>query len=216
MVLSKHYGSNLSKFLNFLPNIDSQISTMGITDNGEPDAIVVGTGLAGLAATLNILDRGGRVVLIEKEHRLGGNSNKASSGINACCPQNSTYGDYLESFKEDTIRSAGKSSKPHLIETLVENSEAAVQWLKDRVGVDLSVLAQLGGHGHKRTHRPNQGMVGAEIIYNIQRAVKTYEKSGMVKIMVDTIVTQLKRSDSGAVVGVEGVKMTKDGKNETI
>jgi len=216
MVLSKHYGSNLSKFLNFLPNIDSQISTTGMTENDEPDAIVIGTGLAGLSATLNILDRGGRVVLIEKEHRLGGNSNKASSGINACCPQNSTYGDYLESFKEDTIRSAGKSSKPHLIETLVENSEAAVQWLKDRVGVDLSVLAQLGGHGHKRTHRPNQGMVGAEIIYNIQRAVKTYEKSGMVKIMVDTRVTQLKRNDSGAVVGVEGVKMTKDGKNETI
>jgi len=216
MVLSKHYGSNLSKFLNFLPNIDSQISTTGMTANDEPDAIVIGTGLAGLSATLNILDRGGRVVLIEKEHRLGGNSNKASSGINACCPQNSTYGDYLESFKEDTIRSAGKSSTPHLIETLVENSEAAVQWLKDRVGVDLSVLAQLGGHGHKRTHRPNQGMVGAEIIYNIQRAVKTYEKSGMVKIMVDTRVTQLKRNDSGAVVGVEGVKMTKDGKNETI
>jgi len=215
MVLSKHYGSNLSKFLNFLPNIDSQISTTGMTENDEPDAIVIGTGLAGLSATLNILDRGGRVVLIEKEHRLGGNSNKASSGINACCPQNSTYGDYLESFKEDTIRSAGKSSKPHLIETLVENSEAAVQWLKDRVGVDLSVLAQLGGHGHKRTHRPNQGMVGAEIIYNIQRAVKTYEKSGMVKIMVDTRVTQLKRNDSGDVVGVEGVKMTKDGKNET-
>lgn len=216
MVLSKHYGSNLSKFLNFLPNIDSQISTTGITDNDEPDAIVVGTGLAGLAATLNILDRGGRVVLIEKEHRLGGNSNKASSGINACCPQNSKYGDYLESFKEDTIRSAGKSSKPHLIETLVGNSEAAVQWLKNRVGVDLSVLAQLGGHSHKRTHRPKQGMVGAEIIYNIQRAVKTYEKSGMVEIMVDTRVTQLKRNDSGAVVGVEGVKITKDGKNETI
>ena len=215
MVLSKHYGSNLRKFLNYLPNIDSQIST-GTTDNGEPDAIVVGTGLAGLSATLHILDRGGRVVLIEKEHRLGGNSNKASSGINACCPQNSTYGDYLESFKEDTIRSAGESSKPHLIETLVENSEAAVKWLKDRVGVDLSVLAQLGGHGYKRTHRPKQGMVGAEIIYNIQRAVKKYEKSGMVKIMVDTRVTQLKRNDSGAVVGVEGEIMTKDGKNETI
>lgn len=214
MVLSKHYGSNLRKFLNFLPNIDSQITT-GTNDNGEPDAIVVGTGLAGLAATLNILDRGGRVVLIEKEHRLGGNSNKASSGINACCPQNSTYGDYLESFKEDTIRSAGKSSKPHLIDTLVENSEAAVQWLKNRVGVDLSVLAQLGGHAHKRTHRPKQGMVGAEIIYNIQRAVKTYEKSGMVKIMVDTRVTQLKRNYGGAVVGVEAVTM-KDGKNETI
>ena len=202
MVLSKHYGNDLRKFLNFLPNIDSQVVT-AMFDNGEPDAIVIGTGLAGLAATLNILDRGGRVTLIEKEKRMGGNSNKASSGINACCPQNATYGDDLETFKTDTIRSAGVSVKPHLIEVLVENSESAVQWLKDRVGVDLSVLAQLGGHGHKRTHRPNSGMVGAEVIYNIQRAVKSYEKSGNLQIYMDTRVTSLKKNDDGAVVGVE-------------
>jgi hypothetical protein len=212
MVLSKHYGGDLRKFLNFLPNIDSAI--VAGTDDGEPDAIVIGTGLAGLAATLNILDRGGKVTLIEKEHRMGGNSNKASSGINACCPQNSTYGDYIDSFKEDTIRSAGESAQLALIATLVENSETAVQWLKERVGVDLSVLSQLGGHGHKRTHRPSSGMVGAEIIYNIQRAVKSYEKSGMVQILLDTRVTQLKKNDDGAVVGVV-VTSTKDGEGIT-
>lgn len=217
MVLSKHYGNDLRKFLNFLPNIDNQIvvSTSGL-DKSDPDAIVVGSGLAGLAAALNILDRGGRVVVIEKEHRMGGNSNKASSGINACCPQNSTYGDDLDTFKKDTIRSAGNSARSHLIETLVENSEAAVQWLKDRVGVDLSILAQLGGHGHKRTHRPSSGMVGAEVIYNIQRAVKQYETSGMVKIYIDTRVTQLLTHDDGAVVGVDVVTMTKDGANKTM
>jgi len=215
MVLSKHYGNNLQKFLNFLPNIDSQIVTAGL-ESGDPDAIVIGTGLAGLATALNILDRGGRVTLVEKEHRMGGNSNKASSGINACCPQNATYGDKLDTFKKDTTRSAGASAQPHLIQTLVENSEAAVQWLKERVGVDLSVLAQLGGHGHKRTHRPSSGMVGAEVIYAIQKAVKSYEKSGMVKILIDTRVTQLTRDDDGAVVGVEVVTTTKNGENKTM
>eukprot|EP00571_Detonula_confervacea_P015404 CAMPEP_0172304912 /NCGR_PEP_ID=MMETSP1058-20130122/6267_1 /TAXON_ID=83371 /ORGANISM="Detonula confervacea, Strain CCMP 353" /LENGTH=1313 /DNA_ID=CAMNT_0013016319 /DNA_START=187 /DNA_END=4125 /DNA_ORIENTATION=+ len=215
MVLSKHYGNDLRKFLNFLPNIDNQIVTTGL-ERGKPDAIVVGTGLAGLAATLNILDRGGRVTLIEKEHRMGGNSNKASSGINACCPQNSTYGDDLDTFMNDTIRSAGSSARSHLIEVLVENSEAAVQWLKERVGVDLSVLAQLGGHGHKRTHRPSSGMVGAEVIYNIQRAVKKYEKSGMLQIFIDTRVTQLKRNDNGTVIGVDVVTITKDGEKKTM
>ena len=213
MVLSKHYGNDLRKFLNFLPNIDSQISTAGY-DSGDPDAIVVGTGLAGLAATLNILDRGGRVTLIEKEHRMGGNSNKASSGINACCPQNATYGDDLETFQKDTLRSAGESAKSHLIEVLVGNSESAVQWLKERVGVDLSVLAQLGGHGHKRTHRPSSGMVGAEVIYKIQRAVKSYEKSGNLQIFMDTRVTSLTRNDDGAVVGVDVITLTKDGEHK--
>mmetsp|Transcript_34338 Transcript_34338/g.72249 ORF Transcript_34338/g.72249 Transcript_34338/m.72249 type:complete len:1299 (+) Transcript_34338:130-4026(+) len=216
MVLSKHYGNDLRKFLNFLPNLDSQIAAAAGVDSGDPDAIVVGTGLAGLAATLNILDRGGRVTLIEKEHRMGGNSNKASSGINACCPQNATYGDDLETFMKDTTRSAGQSARPHLIETLVGNSESAVQWLKDRVGVDLSMLAQLGGHGHKRTHRPSSGMVGAEVIYNIQRAVKSYEKTENLKILMDTRVVQLVRDEDGSVIGVEAVTTNpKDGDNTT-
>ena len=216
MVLSKHYGNNLRKFLDFLPNIDGQAVTTAGSDIGDPDAIVVGTGLAGLVATLNILDRGGRVTLVEKEHRMGGNSNKASSGINACCPQNATYGDSLDSFRKDTTRSAGASAKSHLIQVLVENSEAAVLWLKERVGVDLSVLSQLGGHDHKRTHRPRSGMVGSEIIYNIQRAVKSYEKSGMLRIFMDTRVTSIKRNDDGTVVGVEIVTTSKDGENKTM
>jgi succinate dehydrogenase/fumarate reductase flavoprotein subunit len=48
------------------------------------DAVVIGSGLAGLTAALNILDRGGKVVILEKEAKPGGNSIKASSGINAC------------------------------------------------------------------------------------------------------------------------------------
>ena len=39
--------------------------------------------MAGLTATLRLLDSGASVMLVEKEKRLGGNSAKASSGINA-------------------------------------------------------------------------------------------------------------------------------------
>merc|ERR1712038_2236270 len=161
----------------------------------------IGTGLAGLAATLRILDRGGKVLLIEKEHLLGGNSNKASSGVNACCPHNTSSEDTIQSFIADTTKSAGDAAQPALIQTLVEKSSSAVEWLEQRVGVDLSLVAQLGGHKHKRTHRPKNGMVGAEIIYGMQKAVRQYEKSGMVKIITDTKVTELVRSEN-RVVGV--------------
>lgn len=57
------------------------------------------------------------------------------------------------------------------------------------MGVDLSVLSQLGGHCYKRMHHPQSGMIGAEIIYNIQRVVKGYKKLGMVQIFMDTRVT---------------------------
>ena len=219
MILSKHYGDDLRKFLSFLPSIDSQfgaaggaaVGTIGLED-GDPDVIVIGTGLAGLAAALNVLDRGGRVTLIEKEHRVGGNSNKASSGVNACAADEPS----CALFQEDTTRSAGAAARPHLIETLVNNSATAVGWLKERVGVDLSKKAKLGGHGFKRTHRPSSGMVGAEVIYAIQRAVRSYEATGAVNILVDTRATELVRDDSGAVVGVKVVTITKQGENTTM
>uniref|UniRef100_A0A7R9WDF6 Cytochrome b5 heme-binding domain-containing protein n=1 Tax=Pseudictyota dubia TaxID=2749911 RepID=A0A7R9WDF6_9STRA len=207
LTLAKYYASDLNKFLLHSRGIGSlggDGSALAIPED-DPDAVVVGSGLAGLAAALNILDRGGRVVIVEKEHRLGGNSNKASSGINGCCPPEEGIDthDTQEIFRNDTIKSAGEAAQLPLIDALVENSASAVVWLRERVGVDLSLLAQLGGHGRKRTHRPKNGMVGAEIIYGMQKAVREYEKKGSAKILVDTKVTGLVQDDDGRVVGVD-------------
>ena len=236
LVLARHYGTvDLPKFLQLLHyikvnNDDNDIAV----SNDKPDAIVVGSGLAGMAAALTILDRGGRVVIIEKEHLLGGNSNKASSGINACCFNSSTgdaleNGDTVDMFRNDTTRSAGDSVHPDLINVLVQNSASAVSWLRDRVGVDLSLKAQLGGHSSRRTHRPSNGMAGAEIIYGMQKAIKSYQKMSTttgggdgdgkspVTILTDCKVTALIQNDQGHVVGVDYVDLTgtTDGHDET-
>lgn len=44
--------------------------------------IVVGGGLSGLSAAHTVLERGGKVLVLEKNPFLGGNSTKATSGIN--------------------------------------------------------------------------------------------------------------------------------------
>jgi flavocytochrome c len=195
LVLSAHYASDPDKLFHLL-------SGNGLIKSLGPDAIVIGSGLAGLAATVNLLDRGGRVVLIEKEHLIGGNSNKASSGINACCFNYTA--DELAVFYKDTLKSAGASARPILIETLVNKSAEAVNWLRDRVGVDLSLTAQLGGHSSKRTHRPSNGMAGAEIIYGLQKLVKNFAKSNpdQMTILLDSKVSQL-LTEGDKVVGVE-------------
>ena len=56
---------------------------MGLSTRAPPRIIVVGGGLAGLSAAHTVLQNGGRVVLVDKEDKLGGNSMKASSGINS-------------------------------------------------------------------------------------------------------------------------------------
>ena len=45
--------------------------------------IVVGGGLAGVSAANTVLENGGRVLLLDKMPFCGGNSTKATSGINA-------------------------------------------------------------------------------------------------------------------------------------
>jgi len=149
-----------------------------------------------------------------------------NSGINACCP-NSTFAelahDSQQVFINDTIRSAGTAARPDLVNVLVENSARAVEWLQSRAGVDLTLKAQLGGHSSKRTHRPSNGMAGAEIIYGMAKAVRKYEKTGHLKIIVDAKVTQLLTEDvvtvNGTaeknVVGVE-YENIKDGSKHTI
>jgi len=50
----------------------------------RPQVIVIGAGLAGLSAALEALKAGAHVTVLEKNKSLGGNSAKATSGINAC------------------------------------------------------------------------------------------------------------------------------------
>ncbi|KAI7248342.1 hypothetical protein KC335_g18404, partial [Hortaea werneckii] len=47
-----------------------------------PRVIVVGAGLSGLSAAHTIYLAGGNVVLLDKNNFMGGNSTKATSGIN--------------------------------------------------------------------------------------------------------------------------------------
>lgn len=174
---------------------------LGVTE--EADAIVVGSGLAGLSAALTLLDRGATVVIVEKEHVMGGNTKKASSGMNACI-----MGDEGDAklFKDDTMKSAGELAREQLIDLLVDGSPGAKHWLETRVGVDLSQHIQLGGHSVQRTHRPLNGMIGAEVVSQLTNAVRLFERRGAVKILLDTKVTRLvRRHPDGAIVGVEVV-----------
>ncbi len=216
MIIGKYYHDDPERFVTMSKDLGEISSGLTALPIKPPDAIVVGSGLAGLAAALNILDRGGTVVILEKEHLVGGNSNKASSGINGYCPHNETCYDSEEVFRNDTIRSAGTVADLDLIDVLITKSSQAVLWLKNRVNVDLSLLAQLGGHSNKRTHRPNNGMAGAEIIYNIQKTVRSFEKTGRVKILVDTRVQELLTTDDDErVIGVRA-ESTMDGSVQEI
>eukprot|EP00796_Vickermania_ingenoplastis_P005533 gene5534-3991_t len=118
--------------------------------------VVVGGGLAGLSAAIEAAHHGAKVVLLEKEARVGGNSAKATSGINAWgtrTQQQAGVDDNSALFEHDThLSGAGGFSDPGLVKVLSLRSREAIEWLES-FGVPLTTLSQLGGHSRKRTHR---------------------------------------------------------------
>ena len=76
------------------------------------DAVVVGGGLAGLTAALTILDRGGSVVLLEKEAMMGGNSAWASSGINGVIADAATATSGVSSSTASAAAAAAAGTTP--------------------------------------------------------------------------------------------------------
>ncbi|PKY00225.1 FAD dependent oxidoreductase [Aspergillus campestris IBT 28561] len=175
--------------------------------------IVVGSGLAGLTATIQLLGQRIPVLMLERFSHPGGNSIKASSGINgAPTPfQPIPNSDSVAAFHDDTVTSAGaplvaasgaeKTRRQNLIETLVGQSSGAISWLADEQGIDLSRVAQLGGHSFARTHRgAGKKPPGYDIVSTLLGRVTGDE---LFRMETGRRVTKLLREAGGQVSGVE-------------
>ncbi|KAJ7088366.1 Flavocytochrome c [Mycena belliarum] len=169
-----------------------------------PRTIIVGGGLAGLTAAHTLLEHGKDVLLLDKMPSLGGNSVKASSGINgagSAAQQALDINDSPEAFFADTEASAGAElARPALITALTGNSAGAIAWLTGTFGVDLSVVARLGGHSAARTHRDKGGAPGWAITSALMKRLEA--EGARAQIVKSARVLRLLEEADG-VVGVE-------------
>jgi len=169
--------------------------------------IVVGGGLAGMSAANQTVECGGRTVLLDKSSFCGGNSTKATSGINGAGTKTQAakgIKDNFEIFFSDTLK--GGAKKPEIAKVLCANSGADVDWLVDKFELDLSLLARLGGHSMQRTHRGKERFPGMTITYAlIQMLEKISEKTDRGRIITKACVNKL-IMNGNAVVGCEYAK----------
>jgi len=174
--------------------------------------IVVGGGLGGLSAAHTVLEHGIKVVVVDKNAFFGGNSTKATSGINGALTKSQRklkIQDSPEIFEEDTMR--GGASRPDLVKVLTGESAPAVDWLVDAFGLDLSLVSRLGGHSMPRTHRGKERFPGMTITYALMEALEEItEKSDRARILLKTKVERLLQDSNGDVCGAECV--SSDGK----
>eukprot|EP00434_Breviolum_minutum_P024189 symbB.v1.2.021355.t1/scaffold1839.1/size99268/11 len=156
-------------------------------------AIVVGGGLGGMSAANTVVENGGRVVLLDKSSFCGGNSTKATSGINGAGTKTQKakgIPDNADIFTQDTMK--GGAKKPELAKLLCDNSAADVDWLVEKFNLDLSLVARLGGHSQPRTHRGKERFPGMTITYAlIQMLEKVAEKSNLARIITKAKVFKL-------------------------
>ncbi|EGD89336.1 hypothetical protein H112_02954 [Trichophyton rubrum D6] len=146
-----------------------------------PRVIVVGGGLSGLSAAHTVYLNGGNVLLLDKQNFFGGNSTKATSGINGALTRTQVdlgIQDSVKQFYEDTLKSARDKARPELIKVLTYKSAAAVEWLQDVFNLDLTLVSRLGGHSFPRTHRGHDAKFpGMAITYALmQRLEELTEK----------------------------------------
>lgn len=173
----------------------------------EATVIIVGAGLAGLTAAHAALQLGSRVILLDKRPRLGGNSIKASSGINGVptrAQRLKQVRDSVEAFNKDTTVSAGPLARPDLIATLTASSASALAWLES-FGLDFDVVVRLGGHSFPRSHRPHGGPPGYLITTTLQKALEdaASQPQARVRIRANAKVVDVLEAEDGSVAGVE-------------
>lgn len=177
-----------------------------LAEGGDPndkayDVVVVGSGGAGLAAAIQAHDLGASVVVVEKMPVIGGNTNKASAGMNAAETKFQKLKGIVDSkdlFYKETLTGGKNKNNPELLRYFVENAPDAIDWL-DNNGIELSGITTTGGMSIDRTHRPASGAaVGGFLISGLQ---KNINRRG-IEVMLDTNVTEI-LTENHRVVGVK-------------
>ncbi|KAM9928342.1 hypothetical protein OXX59_001899 [Metschnikowia pulcherrima] len=170
--------------------------------------IVVGSGLAGLTTALKLSEKGFSVALVEKTASLGGNSIKASSGINGVPTKYQNNDDTVDAFIKDTNVSGKGLCDKQLVEYLAKDSASAITWLTNEIKVDLSAVSQLGGHSFARTHRGSGKLPpGFAIVSALTKRIK---ESPNVEVMTQTSLQSFSK-DGSKVQGVVVDKVDADG-----
>ena len=175
------------------------------------DIVIAGAGGAGMTAAIKATQAGKSVILLEKMSYAGGNTTKATGGMNAAethYQAEQGIEDSVEQFVEDTMEGGHQINDIDLVTTMAENSAAGIDWL-DEIGAPLPKVSFSGGATNARIHSPEDGSGVGE--YLVEAFTKQLDNLG-IEIMYNTKATELIQED-GAVVGL---KAESDTTNYTI
>ncbi len=168
----------------------------------DTEIVVIGAGGAGMAASIMLKQAGKDFVLLEKMPYAGGNTTKATGGMNAAethYQKEQGIEDSVDLFVSDTIKGGHDLNDPELVRVMASESAGAIDWL-DSIGADLPKISFSGGASVNRIHAPADGSGVGE--YLVEKFSSKLNELG-VEIMYETKATELLTDADGKICGVK-------------
>ena len=168
----------------------------------DTDIVIIGAGGAGMTAAIVAKQAGRDFVLLEKMPYVGGNTTKATGGMNAAethYQKEQGIEDSVELFVKDTMEGGHNLNDPALVEMMARSSADAIDWL-DSIGASLPKISFSGGASVNRIHAPEDGSgVGSYLVDHF--SAKLNELG--VEVMLETAATELLTDGEGRIIGVK-------------
>ena len=168
----------------------------------DTEIVIIGAGGAGMTAAIMLQQAGKDFVILEKMPYVGGNTTKATGGMNASethYQKEQGIEDSNALFAADTMKGGHALNDSKLVAVMANKSAEAIDWL-DTIGAELPKISFSGGASVNRIHAPEDGSgVGAFLVDRFSAKLKELG----VEVMLETAATELITDAEGKITGVK-------------
>jgi len=183
------------------PTLDSQKTRW--------DYIIIGGGTAGMPAAIFASRRRANVLIIDSANKIGGTLDRAFGQISAAgttLQASKGIKDHPDIHYDDIMDITEGKADPDIVRMCVDNAPSMLNWLLDGGLIPLPDHPVTGeGVGRPGYSVPRYfwgANAGKDILAVLCKKIRPELDSGRIKALLETKVTELLTSDSGAVVGV--------------
>jgi fumarate reductase flavoprotein subunit len=175
--------------------------------NNQWDVIVAGGGTAGMALAICAAQRGGRVLVVERNRSLGGTLQVSSGQLSAAGTRlqvRRAIHDTAQLHFDDAQRISRGSADGRYLRKVIDHGAETLHWLLDS-GFEVMPDHPIVYYAHEpyqvpRTYFGPKKAIG--ILESILPLYQAQERAGRIKTLLETKVLGVTQSDSGAITGI--------------